>query len=108
MRTRQGGRPYPRDAERRILVRTELAKCNMTVSNLAIQLGIHRTVVSRVINGTRRSPCAEERIAAYFGKTRAELFPPRTLGDLAAMRAEQEAAESGPDAEAGDPFGGAA
>lgn len=108
MRTRQGGRPYPRDAERRILVRTELAKCDMTVSDLAARLGMHQGSLSEIINGTRLSSRTEGRIAAYFGKERAELFPPRTPAELAAMREAQGASESGPDAEAGDPFGGAA
>jgi plasmid maintenance system antidote protein VapI len=58
----------------------------MTVSELAEALGIHQGNLSSVINGTRRSPKTEERIAAYFALPRQELFPPRTKGDLEAMR----------------------
>jgi hypothetical protein len=52
-----------------------------------------RQLASAIINGTRRSPKTEERIAAYFGLPRQELFPPRTKDDLEAMR--QAAAEKG-------------
>jgi hypothetical protein len=44
-------------------------------------------VVSNIINGVRVSPKTEGRIAAYFGMTRRELFPPRTRDELEAMRA---------------------
>jgi transcriptional regulator with XRE-family HTH domain len=80
------GRPYPRDRERRIRVKIELARRNMTISDLAKALGIHQGNLSWVINGVRRSPKTEEKIAAYFGLPREELFPPRSAGELRAMR----------------------
>jgi plasmid maintenance system antidote protein VapI len=81
------GRPYPPDKERRIRVKTELARRDMTISDLARALGIKRPAVSTVINGIRRSPKTEEKIAAYFGLDRQELFPSRTIAELEAMRA---------------------
>ena len=81
------GRPYPPDRERRIRVKTELARRDMTVSDLAGALGINRGTLSCVINGTRRSPRTEEKIAAYFGMARRELFPLRTVDEMEALAA---------------------
>ena len=83
---RHKGRPYPPDRERRIRVKTELAKRDMTVSDLARILHIHQGNLSSIINGTRLSKKAEEKIAAYFGTTRKELFRPKTRGELEAVR----------------------
>jgi plasmid maintenance system antidote protein VapI len=80
------GRPYPPDKERRIRVKIELSRRDMTVSDLARTLNIKQGHLSETINGTRRSPKTEEKIAAYFGKPRQELFPPRNRKDLEAMR----------------------
>ena len=80
------GRPYPPDRERRVRVKVELAKRDMTVSDLSRAINIVQSVVSEVINGTRLSKKAEEKIAAYFGKRREELFPARTRLELEAMR----------------------
>jgi lambda repressor-like predicted transcriptional regulator len=87
-------RPYPKDWERRRLVRTELAKRDMTVTDLSIALRINRGNLSSVINGTRRSRKTETRIAAYFGKEWCELFPARSDEELVAMR-EREAGGRG-------------
>jgi len=81
-----GGRPYPKDAERRVRVKVELAKRDMSVTDLARALGMKRSNVSNIINGRHRSRKNEERIAAFFGLAREELFPPRTFGDLIEMR----------------------
>jgi plasmid maintenance system antidote protein VapI len=59
----------------------------MTITDLARALGIKRPMVSNVINGTRLSKKTEEKIAAFFGLSRRELFPPRTMADLEALRA---------------------
>jgi plasmid maintenance system antidote protein VapI len=80
------GRPYPPDKERRIRVRLELARRDMTISDLAAALGIKRPHISCVINGTRLSKKTEEKIAAYFGMARRELFPSRTKAELEALR----------------------
>jgi plasmid maintenance system antidote protein VapI len=80
------GRPYPPDRERRVRVKIELAKRDMTVSGLARVLGVKQQLASAVINGTRLSKKTEEKIAAYFGMTRQDLFRPRSHAELKAMR----------------------
>jgi plasmid maintenance system antidote protein VapI len=80
-------RPNPPDQERRRLVRVELAKRDMTISDLARALNINRGHLSETISGTRRTKKIEERVAAFFGMDRWALFPPRTRNDLEAMRA---------------------
>jgi len=83
---------YPKDWERRRLVKIELAKRDMTITDLAVSLGMNRGYVSDVICGVRRSRVNETKIAAFFGLTREELFPVRTRGDLEAMREREKAA----------------
>jgi plasmid maintenance system antidote protein VapI len=68
------GRPYPPDREQRVRVMIELAKRDMTINDLARALGISQQQASCVINGIRRSPGTEEKIAAYFGMARKDLF----------------------------------
>ena len=80
------GRPYTPDRERRIRIKTELARRNMTISDLAGALGMHQGNLSSVINGVRRSPKTEEKIAAWFGVARESLFPRRTKDEIEAMR----------------------
>jgi transcriptional regulator with XRE-family HTH domain len=82
----RSGRPYPPDTERRVRVRIELARRDMTVSDLARALGMAQSLTSEIINGTRRSPKTEEKIAAFFGLPRRELFPARSKNELEAMR----------------------
>jgi plasmid maintenance system antidote protein VapI len=82
-------RPYPKDWERRRLVRTELAMRDMTISDLARELSMSRTRITEIINGTRRSLKIEAQIAAYFGKERGELFPSRSLPELLEMQRAQ-------------------
>jgi transcriptional regulator with XRE-family HTH domain len=79
------GRPYPPDKERRVRVKIELARRDMTISDLARALGMKQQVASAVINGTRRSKKTEEKIAAYFGMAWRELFPPRSRDELNAL-----------------------
>jgi transcriptional regulator with XRE-family HTH domain len=81
------GRPYPPDRERRVRVKIELARRDMTISDLARALNMHQGNLSSVIGGTRRSLKAEEKIAAYFGRPRRELFPPRTIAEMEALAA---------------------
>ena len=81
------GRPYPPDKERRVRVKIELARRDMTISDLARALGVNRGHLSETISGTRRSLKAEEKIAAYFGLSRRELFPPRTIDEMEALAA---------------------
>jgi transcriptional regulator with XRE-family HTH domain len=86
------GRPYPPDRERRIRVKTELVRRDMTISGLARALGIHQGNLSAVINGTRISKKTEEKIAAWLGMTRGELFPPRPRGEHASLTGKGGAA----------------
>jgi transcriptional regulator with XRE-family HTH domain len=92
----KNGKPYPPDKERRVRVRVELALRDMTISDLARVLNINQGHLSDTINGIRRSPKTEEKIAAYFGMDRKELFPPRTRSDLEALRRAQEAERRAP------------
>jgi plasmid maintenance system antidote protein VapI len=64
----------------------------MSESDLARVLQINQGNLSAIINGVRRPLKSELRIAAFFGKEREELFPPRSIADLVAM-AEREQAE---------------
>jgi plasmid maintenance system antidote protein VapI len=58
----------------------------MTISDLARILNISRGHLSETINGTRRTKGIENMVAAYFGMTRQELFPPRTWAEVETMR----------------------
>lgn len=80
------GRPYPPDKERRVRVKTELAIRDMSISDLSRALNAHRGHLTEVINGVRRSEAIEAKVAAFFGKEPAELFPPRTRVEIEAMR----------------------
>ena len=86
-------RPYPFDRERKQRIERLLdARQIASISELSRALGLNRTYVNEVINGTRLSRKTEERIAAFFGMRREELFLQRTLSELAEMnRAQLEA-----------------
>jgi plasmid maintenance system antidote protein VapI len=83
----RNGRPYPPDRERRVRVKIELARRDMTISDLANALCVHQGNLSSVINGTRISKKTEGKIAAYFGMTWEELFRTRSKAELSAARA---------------------
>jgi plasmid maintenance system antidote protein VapI len=87
--------PYPKDLERRRLVRTELAIRDMTVTDLSIALRMDRGNLSAVINGTRRSYKMEKQIAAYFGKGPEDLFPARSVYELLEMKRREEGGDGG-------------
>jgi transcriptional regulator with XRE-family HTH domain len=80
------GRPYPPDADRRRRVRIELARRDLTISDLALALGMHRGNLTDVINGIRLSPKTERRIAAFLDVPVEALFPVRTMDELEALR----------------------
>jgi transcriptional regulator with XRE-family HTH domain len=65
---------YPPDKEQKMRVKVELARRDMTVSDLARYLGMKQSLASMVVNGIRRSPATEEKIAAYLGLARKDLF----------------------------------
>jgi len=79
-------RPYPKDAERRTRVRVELAKRDMTITDLARALGMNRGNLSSLINGSHISAKNETKIAEFFGMEREALFPRRTRSELARIR----------------------
>ena len=86
-------RPYPFDVERKWRVKQVMFKHGVqSDKELSALVGINYKVLNEVINGTRLSRKTEERIAAFFGMTRDELFPERTIAELAEMnRAQLEA-----------------
>ena len=89
-------RPYPFDLERKQKVEKVMYQHDVkSVSQLARETGIKQQQLSAVINGTRLSRKTEERIAAFFGMRREELFIQRTLGEVAEMnRAQLEAKQN--------------
>jgi len=88
-----GSRPYPLDRERRRRVLAALVERDMTVSGLARSLNLSQALISYIINGRRRSPKTERRIAEFLGRPADYLFPPRTTEEIGEMRrAEAEAA----------------
>lgn len=84
-------RPYPFDLERKRHVQKVMdnARIKSTV-DLARKLKINYKVLSEIINGTRISRGIEERISAFFGMKREELFILRTTKELIAMHDAQE------------------
>jgi transcriptional regulator with XRE-family HTH domain len=86
MMKKRRGSPRSADAERRRRIKIELARRDMTISDLARVLNINRGNLSETACGRRRTKKIEEKIAAFFGMSRQELFPARTRGELEAMR----------------------
>lgn len=83
-------RPYPVDRDRLVRCKVELARRNMSITDLAFALGVKRPYVSRIISGRDRASKIEERIAAFFRLPVEYLFPVRTNGDLLHMEAEEK------------------
>lgn len=88
----RGCRPFPVDKDRQERCRKVLDDCGMTITELAMHLGMQKSYVSEVISGRRLSVTTETRIAQFFGLTRTQLFPLRTAEEIARMR-QAEAAE---------------
>lgn len=83
-------RPYPFDLERKQNVERVMYQHGYkTLDDLSKAVNISKTVLCEVINGTRLSAKTEKRIAQFFGMRREELFPPRTLAELAIMNKAQ-------------------
>lgn len=84
-------RPYPFDLERKRHVQKVMDNSQIkSTVDLARKLKINYKVLSEIINGTRISRGIEERIAAFFGMKREELFILRTTKELIAMHDAQE------------------
>jgi transcriptional regulator with XRE-family HTH domain len=88
-----GSRPYPLDHERRRNVLIALAEREMTISGLARKIGVTQAIVSKVINGRRRSEKTEQRIADFLGKSVDSLFPSRTGAEIKKMRQAEASAK---------------
>ncbi len=83
-------RPYPFDLERKRHVQKVMDNSQIkSTVDLARKLRINYTVLTEIINGTRISRGIEERIAAFFGMKREELFILRTTKELIAMHDAQ-------------------
>ena len=88
----RGCRPFPVDKDRQERCRRVLDDCGMTITELAMHLGVSQPLISNVINGRQLSETFETRIAQFFGLSRTQLFPLRTAEEIARMR-QAEAAE---------------
>lgn len=88
----RGCRPFPVDKDRQERCRRVLDGYGMTITELAMHLGVSKQYVGEVISGKRLSESAETRIAQFLGFSRTQLFPLRTAEEIARMR-QVEAAE---------------
>jgi transcriptional regulator with XRE-family HTH domain len=79
------GRPYPIDYERKTRVRVELARRNMSITDLANALKLDRGNVSKVISGRSISQTYETLIATFLQLDVKYLFPPRSPMELLGM-----------------------
>ena len=85
-------RPYPFDLERKQKIERVMFRFGIkSISELAIKTKIKRSLLNQIINGTRISKKTEDRIAAFFGMKREELFILRTTKELIAMHDAQNA-----------------
>lgn len=82
----RGCRPFPIDIERKQRCQEILANCGMTITELALHLGVSKVLVSNVISGRRLSNTTETRIATFLNLPKDYLFPERTPLEIAAMR----------------------
>lgn len=84
-------RPYPFDLERKRHVQKVMDNAQIkSTADLARKLKINYTVLAELINGTRISKKTEDRVAAFFGMKREELFILRTAKELIAMHEAQD------------------
>lgn len=90
-----GSRPYPLDRERRRRVLVALAERDMTISDLAKEIGLARPLVSNIVSGRRLSLKTEQRIADFLGEPLDRLFPYRTPEEIGRMRRAEAAAREG-------------
>ena len=89
-------RPYPLDRERKRRVMVELARRDMTISDLAMRLGCNRGNLSSCISGRLIHCPLEKRIASYLALPAEYLFPVRTAEQLRAMQKEEMRSKSQP------------
>ena len=82
----RGTRPFPVDVERKERCQEILSNYGMTMTELALHLGVSKVLVSNVITGRRLSNTTETRIATFLNIPKDYLFPERTPIEIAAMR----------------------
>ena len=88
----RGKRPFPIDNDRKERCLKVLEDNCMTITELAIHLGVSKSHISEVISGRRLSDAYEKNIASFFGLPREALFPVRTNYQINELRiAEEEA-----------------
>jgi transcriptional regulator with XRE-family HTH domain len=66
----------------------------MSISGIAREIKMSRTVIQEVISGRRLSPVTEQRIADFLGKPVDYLFPRRCPAEIRAMREAEAAAKA--------------
>ena len=82
--------PYPVDFERKTRIKVELAKRNMTITNLADSLNVSRPYISAIISGRKISAKTEAEIAEALRMPTEYLFPSRSPAELLAMRKKEQ------------------
>lgn len=85
----RGSRPFPIDRDRQTRCMQLLDSCGMTITELALHLGMQKSHVSETLSGRRLSVTTETQIAQFFGVPREAIFPLRTNGEIAYMREEE-------------------
>lgn len=82
----RGCRPFPVDKDRQERCRKVLESCGMTITELAMHLGVSRVYISNILSGRNLTPAGETKIANFFGVPREALFPLRTAEEIYNMR----------------------
>lgn len=82
----RGSRPFPVDMERKSRCLDVLDQYNMSMSELALHIGVTKVLVCNVISGKQPSPTTESKIATFLNIPKDFLFPPRTAQEIANMR----------------------
>ncbi len=85
----RGSRPFPFDRDRKTRCMQLLDSCGITITELALHLGMQKTHVSNIISGRELTESGEKKIADFFGVPREAIFPLRTNGEIAYMREEE-------------------
>ena len=78
----RGCRPFPVDKDRQERCRKVLESCGMTITELALHLGVSRVYISNILSGRNLTPAGETKIANFFGVPREALFPLRTAEEI--------------------------
>ena len=89
----RGQRPYPIDKYRKSRSMEILSNMGMTITELALHLGVNKGYISKIVSGRDISPTTEQRIATFLGVPKSALFPTRSATEIAQMR-ELEKIES--------------